>query len=89
VHNERMIETLVGKPVLAWTVHEGHSWFYAAPQVRRALQQRRIGEATKLKKPSGRARVRWRVNGNPGPGSCERATTTSKRMTCRRSGSGS
>jgi hypothetical protein len=50
VHNERVIETLAGKPVLAWTVHEGHSWFYSTPQVRRALQQRRLGEATKLKK---------------------------------------
>jgi hypothetical protein len=50
VHNERVIETLAGKPVLAWTVHEGHSWFYSTPQVRRALQQRRLGEATKLNK---------------------------------------
>jgi hypothetical protein len=50
IHKERVIETLAGKPVLAWTVHEGHSWFYAAPQVRRALQQRRPGEVTKLTK---------------------------------------
>jgi hypothetical protein len=45
-----VIETLAGKPVLAWTVHESHCWFYSTPQVRRALQQRRLGEATKLKK---------------------------------------
>jgi hypothetical protein len=50
VHNERVIETLAGTPVLAWTVHEGHSWFYSTPQVRRALQQRRLGAVTKLKK---------------------------------------
>ena len=50
VHNERVIETMAGTPVLAWTVHEGHSWFYSAPQVRRALQQRRLGAVTKLKK---------------------------------------
>ena len=50
VHNERVVETVAGSPVLAWTVHEGHSWFYATPQVRRALQQRRLGAVTKLKK---------------------------------------
>ena len=36
VHNERVIETIAGSPVLAWTVHEAHCWFYSAPQVRRA-----------------------------------------------------
>jgi hypothetical protein len=50
VHNERVVETIAGTPVLAWTVHESHCWFYSAPQVRRALQQRRLGEAKKLKK---------------------------------------
>jgi hypothetical protein len=50
VHNERVVETIAGTPVLAWTVHEGHCWFYSTPQVRRALQARRLGEATKLKK---------------------------------------
>ena len=34
VHNERFIETLPGKPVLAWTVHEGHLYMYSTPQVR-------------------------------------------------------
>ena len=50
VHNERVIETLPGKPVLAWTVHEGHCWFYSTPQVRRSLQQRRVGTVTKMRK---------------------------------------
>jgi hypothetical protein len=50
VWNEKVIETMAGKPVLAWTVHEGHCWFYSTPQVRRALQQRRLGSVTKLNK---------------------------------------
>jgi hypothetical protein len=32
VHNERVIETLPGKPILAWTVHEGHCYFYSTPK---------------------------------------------------------
>jgi hypothetical protein len=32
VHNERVLETLVDKPVLAWAVHEGHCYFYAKPK---------------------------------------------------------
>jgi hypothetical protein len=89
VHNERVIETLVGKPVLAWTVHEGHSWFYATPQVRRALQQRRIGAAMKLTKNSGQQRRPSRASGCPGRMSCERGTTTWRRRTCPRFASGS
>jgi hypothetical protein len=50
VHTERVLETLVGKPVLAWTVNEGHCYFYATPQVRCALQQRRVGAVTKMRK---------------------------------------
>jgi hypothetical protein len=38
MHNGRVLETLPGKPVLAWTVHEGHMFMYSTPQVRRALQ---------------------------------------------------
>ena len=50
VHNEAVIETLPGKNPLAFTVHEGHSYFYKTPRVRLALMRRRTGEATKLKK---------------------------------------
>ena len=50
VHNEAVIETLPGSPILAFTVHEGHSYFYKAPRVRLALMRRRTGEVTKLKK---------------------------------------
>ena len=37
VHNESVIETLPGSPILAFTVHEGHSYFYRTPRVRQAL----------------------------------------------------
>ncbi|HSG20437.1 MAG TPA: hypothetical protein VLA31_06670, partial [Burkholderiaceae bacterium] len=57
VHNEQVIESLPGRPVLAWTVHEAHCWFYQTPQVRRALQQRRTGAATKLRKVQGCSKV--------------------------------
>jgi hypothetical protein len=50
VHNERVLETLPGKPVLAWTVHEGHMFMYSTPQVRGALQQRSIGSVKKMRK---------------------------------------
>jgi hypothetical protein len=53
VWNEKVIETMAGKPVLAWTIHDSHCWFYSTPQVRRALQRRQLGAVTKLlKKPA-------------------------------------
>ncbi len=50
VHNESVIETLPGNPILAFTVHEDHSYFYKTNHVRQALMRRRTGEATRLKK---------------------------------------
>ena len=57
VHNEQVIETLPGKPVLAWTVHEGHCYFYSSAQVRKTLQQRRVGAVTKLRKAQAASKV--------------------------------
>jgi hypothetical protein len=53
VHNEQVLEILPGKPVLTWTVHESHCWFYQTPQVRRALQHRRTGPVAMLRKAQG------------------------------------
>ena len=50
LHNEQVIETLPGNPILAFTVHEGHSYFYKTTRVRQALMARRTGEITHLKK---------------------------------------
>ena len=50
VHNEQVLETLPGFPILAFTVHEGHSYFYKSTRVRQALMARRTGEVTRLKK---------------------------------------
>ena len=50
VHNEAVVETLPGKPTLAFTVHEGHAFFYNSPHVRRSLQKRRPGGVAKMKK---------------------------------------
>jgi hypothetical protein len=57
VHNEQVLETLPGKPVLAWKVHADHCFFYQTPQVRRALQQRRTGAVTKLRKVQGASKT--------------------------------
>jgi hypothetical protein len=46
----RVILQLCSKPILAWTVHEGHCYFYSTPQVRRSLLQRRVGAVTKMRK---------------------------------------
>ena len=40
LHNEEVIETFAGSPTLAFTVHEGHCWFYADAAVRRSLSKR-------------------------------------------------
>ena len=45
VHNESIITTLPGAPILAFTCHEDHCFFYKDAAVRRALMQRR-GEFT-------------------------------------------
>jgi hypothetical protein len=45
VHNENIITTLPGAPILAFTCHEDHCFFYKDAAVRRALMQRR-GEFT-------------------------------------------
>ena len=50
VHNEAVIETLVGKQVLAFTVHAGHSYFYSNQQVAKTLQRRRTTAVVRLKK---------------------------------------
>ncbi len=50
VHNEAVIETLVGRPVLAFTVHAGHSYFYGNQHVAKMLQKRRTTAVTRLKK---------------------------------------
>jgi hypothetical protein len=39
-----------GHPILAFTVHEEHSYFYKTPRIRLALMRRRTGEVTRLKK---------------------------------------
>ncbi len=41
VHNEAVIETLPGRPCLAFVVHANHTYFYKKAQVARMLQQRR------------------------------------------------
>ena len=50
VHNEAVIETLPGKPVLAFTVHAGHSYFYGNQYVAKMLQRRRTTAVVRLKK---------------------------------------
>ena len=50
VQNEAVIETLPGHPILAFTVHEEHSYFHKTPRVRLALMRRRTGEVKRLKK---------------------------------------
>ena len=37
VHNEAVIETLAGRPVLAFVVHAGHSYFYSNQVVAKML----------------------------------------------------
>ncbi len=50
VHNEAVIETIAGKPVLAFTVHAGHSYFYSNQQVAKMLQKCRTTAVARLKK---------------------------------------
>ncbi len=50
VHNEAVLETLPGKPVLAFTVHGGHSYFYGNQHVAKLLQKRRTTAVIRLKK---------------------------------------
>ncbi len=50
VHNEAVIETLPGRPVLAFTVHAGHSYFYGNQNVAKMLQRRRTTAVVRLKK---------------------------------------
>ncbi len=50
LHNEQVVDTLPGNPILAFTVHEGHSYFYKTTRIRQALMARRTGEITHLKK---------------------------------------
>lgn len=45
VHCEEVIETLQGSPILAFTIHEDHAYFYKDLAVRKALA-RRNGEMT-------------------------------------------
>ena len=40
LHNEEVIDTHAGAPVLAFTVHEDHCWFYQDASVRRSLARR-------------------------------------------------
>ena len=40
----------MGELVLAWTVHEGHTYLYSSSQVRRSLLRKRPGGVMKLKK---------------------------------------
>ena len=50
VHNEAVIETLPGKPVLASTVHAGHSYFSGNQRVAKLLQIRRTTAVVRLRK---------------------------------------
>ena len=50
VHNEAVLETLPGKPCLAFTVHAGHTYFYFNQQVAKTLQRRRTTAMVRLKK---------------------------------------
>ena len=51
VHNEKVIENLPGQPVLAFTVHANHCYFYSGNGARRALAKRtEAGGAVRLKK---------------------------------------
>ena len=51
VHNEQVIETIPGKrPILAFTVHENHCYFYESKAVCTALASRKKGGVTRLKK---------------------------------------
>ena len=53
VWNEEVIETLTGHPILAFTVHEDHVFFYRDSAVRRALAKRR-GLTTRLQRAVAR-----------------------------------
>ena len=37
VHNNEVIETLAGRPALAFAVHENHAYFYSSKLVRNKL----------------------------------------------------
>ncbi len=50
VHHEQVLETLPGRPVLAFTVHAGHSYFYSKQQVAKMLQRRRTTAVARLQK---------------------------------------
>ena len=51
VHNEQIVESLPGKrPVLAFTVHENHCFFYSDRNVCNALASRKKGGVQRLKK---------------------------------------
>ena len=54
LHNEEVIETHAGSPILAFTVHEDHCWFYQDASVRRALSKRNPNTAQmrKAQRPS-------------------------------------
>lgn len=50
VHNEEVVESIPGKPVLAFTVHEPHCYFYESKAVCTALAARKKGGVQRLKK---------------------------------------
>ena len=50
VHNEQVIENLPGHPVLAFTVHEDHCYFYSGAAARTALSKRRVEATIRLRK---------------------------------------
>ncbi len=50
VHNEEVIETLPGSPILAFAVHEEHCYFYKDVAVRRALARRKDPLTARLRK---------------------------------------
>jgi hypothetical protein len=50
VHNEEVIESLAGNPVLAFAVHEDHAYFYADRAARSALAKRSVSATVRLRK---------------------------------------
>ena len=78
VHDEKVIETLAGRPVLAFVVHEGHCYLYSCPRVRAALMRRDLGPALRLKKaqrastaPPMSEWTQWAREVAPGHFSCD------------------
>ena len=54
LHSEQVIETHAGNPILAFTVHEDHCWFYSDSSAHRALYKRNPNTAQlrKAQRPS-------------------------------------